>query len=103
MPAVPAEEGKPGSSVTKIYTNRNEAAQPMDFGFVVSDELRASMIKAVHTAFPKERRLGLQPCGLELFGKNAKKGYDPGMNAHEKAVIKDFFRNTDNWVSALIS
>jgi hypothetical protein len=89
--------------LTLIYLKRDEADDPMDFGFVVAQELRDAMMNAVLTAFPKGRRFGLQPCGLELFGKNTKKGYDPGMNAHEKAVIKDFFRNTDNWVSALIS
>jgi hypothetical protein len=76
---------------------------PIDFGFVVEQEFLNTIENAVNVGFPKDRHLGLELCGPELFGKNAGKGYDPGLNPHELNVMKDFFRNLNNWVSALIA
>ena len=56
---------------------------------------------ARNVTFPSKRGLGNEPAGLEIFGKLMGKGFDPKPNPEEFATIREFVRNTDNWVRPL--
>jgi hypothetical protein len=83
--------------LTDVYAAR-EDGEELDLSFACPPEIRNELEKARVVTFSGGRHLGQEPCGLELFGTEVGKGFDPAMNAKDTAVVVEFFRNIDNWV-----
>jgi hypothetical protein len=76
---------------------------PVELGFECPARVLREIEESRAITFHGARHLGQEPCGVELFGKNKGKGFDPRMNREEKAIVADFFRNTDNWARRFAS